>query len=158
MVRRSRAREVVLQLLFQWDQNPTAMPRAAVERFATDRLHGDAEMVSYALELFDGVVSQKDNIDLKLAAAATNWRLSRMMPADRNVLRLGAYELLYDPEPQPLEVVINEAIELSRRFGSEDSPAFVNGVLDRLGQGRGTKEEEAPQEGANACSDSSPVA
>ena len=147
MVRRSRAREVVLQLLFQWDQNPAPVPRAAVERFATERLLGDEEMVPYALALLDGVVARKDEIDAKLAAAATNWRLSRMMPVDRNVLRLGAYELLFDPQPQPLEVVINEAVELSRRFGSEDSPAFVNGVLDRLGQGRGAgaKAEGTPK-------------
>lgn len=149
MVRRSRAREVVLQLLFQWDQNPAPVPRAAVERFAGERLLGDPELVAYALALFDGVVAHKDEIDAKLAAAATNWRLSRMMPVDRNVLRLGAYELLFDPEPQPLEVVINEAVELSRRFGSEDSPAFVNGVLDRLGQvkkekGKMQSEEERP--------------
>lgn len=149
MVRRSRAREVVLQLLFQWDQNPAPVPRAAVERFAGERLLDDPELVAYALALLDGVVAHKDEIDAKLAAAATNWRLSRMMPVDRNVLRLGAYELLFDPEPQPLEVVINEAIELSRRFGSEDSPAFVNGVLDRLGQvkkekGKVQSEEERP--------------
>lgn len=149
MVRRSRAREVVLQLLFQWDQNPAPVPRAAVERFAGERLLGDPELVAYALALLDGVMAHKDEIDAKLAAAATNWRLSRMMPVDRNVLRLGAYELLFDPEPQPLEVAINEAIELSRRFGSEDSPAFVNGVLDRLGQvkkekGKMQSEEERP--------------
>jgi N utilization substance protein B len=148
MVRRSRAREVVLQLLFQWDQNPAQVPRAAVERFAHERLLGDSEMVSYALALLDGVAAHKDEIDVKLASAAENWRLSRMMPVDRNVLRLGAYELLFDPQPQPLEVVINEAIELSRRFGSEDSPRFVNGVLDKLGQGRGAG---AKSEGGPKC-------
>jgi N utilization substance protein B len=132
MVRRSRAREVVLQLLFQWDQNPATVPRAAVERFASERLLGDAEMVTYCLALYDGVVAQKDRIDPLLSAAATHWRLSRMMPVDRNVLRLGAYELHFDPNGQPLEVILNEAIELSRRFGSADSPTFVNGVLDKI--------------------------
>jgi N utilization substance protein B len=136
MVRRSRAREVVLQLLFQWDQNPTPVPRRAVERFARERLLGDAAMVAYCLALYDGVVAHKPRLDPLLTAAATNWRLSRMMPADRNVLRLGAYELHFDPNPPPLEVVLNEAIELSRRFGSADSPAFVNGVLDRIGKAR----------------------
>src|SRR5262245_48313999 len=106
MPRRSRAREVVLQLLFQWDQNPTAMPRAAIEQFARDRLLDDAELVAYCLALYDGVVANKDRIDPLLTAAATNWRLSRMMPVDRNVLRLGAYELHFDPNAQPLEVVI----------------------------------------------------
>jgi transcription antitermination protein NusB len=146
MARRSRAREVVLQLLFQWDQNPTAIPRAAVEQFARDRLLGDAEMVAYCLALFDGVTAHKDKIDPLLTQVATNWRLSRMMPVDRNVLRLGAYELLFDPTGQPLEVVINEAIELARRFGSEDSPAFVNGVLDKVAKGRDEGTTEPPKE------------
>jgi transcription antitermination protein NusB len=132
MARRSRAREVTLQLLFQWDQNPTAVPRRAVERFVRERLLGDPEMTSYCLALLDGVTKNKGAIDPILTQTATNWRLTRMMPVDRNVLRLGAYELRFDPEPQPLEVVINEAIELARRFGSEDSPAFVNGVLDKI--------------------------
>ncbi len=134
MVRRSRAREVVLQLLFQWDQNPTAVPRPALERFARGRLLGAADMVEYSLALYDGVLLHRDRIDPLIAAAATNWRLSRMLPVDRNVLRLGAYELHFDPHPQPVEVVLNEAIELARRFGSADSPAFVNGVLDRVGK------------------------
>ena len=136
MARRSRAREVTLQLLFQWDQNPTAVPRSAVKQFARDRLLDDAEMVVYCLALLDGVVANKESIDATLTATAENWRLSRMMPVDRNVLRLGAYELLFDPNGQPLEVVINEAIELSRRFGSADSPKFVNGLLDKIAKAR----------------------
>ncbi len=132
MPRRSRAREVVLQLLFQWDQNPTAVPRPAVERFATERLLGDTDLAAYCLALFDGVVANKDRIDPLIVSTATNWRISRMLPVDRNVLRLGTYELHFDPDGQPLEVIIDEAIELSRRFGSADSPAFVNGILDKI--------------------------
>jgi transcription antitermination protein NusB len=146
MARRSRAREVALQLLFQWDQNPNPVPRPAAERFARERLLADADMVAYCLALFDGVVARRADIDPLLTGAATNWRLSRMMPVDRNVLRLGAYELSFDPNPQPLEVVINEAIELSRRYGSAESPAFVNGVLDRIAKSRpaAAKAEPAP--------------
>jgi N utilization substance protein B len=136
MARRSRAREVALQLLFQRDLNPTPVPRAAVERFAHDRLLGDKEMAAYCLGLYDGTLARQVDIDAKLSATATNWRLSRMHPADRNVLRMAAYELLYDPEPQPLQVVIHEAIELARRFGSADSPGFVNGVLDKIARTR----------------------
>ena len=132
MARRSRAREVALQLLFQWDLNPTAVPRAAVEQFARSRLLGDADMTAYCLALLDGVMKHRADIDPLLTKAATNWRLSRMMPADRNALRLGAYELFFDPNGPPLAVVINEAIELARRYGSEDSAAFVNGVLDKV--------------------------
>ena len=142
MARRSRAREVVLQLLFQWDQNPTPVPRKALARFVRERLLSDADMEAYSLALYDGVVGHKDRIDDALKAAATNWRLTRMTPVDRNVLRLGAYELLFDTSKPPLEVVINEAVELAKRFGSEDSPAFVNGVLDRVGKVRNAEDSE----------------
>lgn len=141
MARRSRAREVALQLLFQRDQNSTPVPRAAVEQFARERLLGDLEMAAYCLGLYDGTLARQTEIDPRLTETATNWRLSRMHPADRNVLRMAAYELLFDPAPQPLEVVINEAIELARRFGSADSPAFVNGVLDRVAKTKGKSQE-----------------
>lgn len=135
--RRSRAREVALQLLFQHDQNPTPADRAAIERFVRDRLLDDAELAAYSLALFDGVAAKQAEIDPLLAAAAENWRLGRMTPVDRNVLRLGAYELLFDPAPPPREVAIDEAIELARRFGSKDSAAFVNGVLDKVAKAKG---------------------
>lgn len=136
MARRSRAREVALQLLFQRDLNSTPVPRPALEQFASERLRGDPAMTTYCLSLYDGTLAHQAEIDPAITATATNWRLSRMHPADRNVLRMAAYELLFDPQPQPLEVVINEAIELSRRFGSADSPGFVNGVLDKIAKSR----------------------
>jgi N utilization substance protein B len=129
MTRRSRAREVALQLLFQRDQNPS-VERAAVERFARDRLK-NPDLEAFCLGLYDGVVAHLDEIDRRLTAAAENWRLPRMAAVDRNVLRLGAHELLYTPQT-PAAVAFDEAIELARRYGSADSPAFVNGVLDRL--------------------------
>jgi N utilization substance protein B len=131
MTRRSRAREVALQLLFWRDVNPTA-PRPAIERFVRERLH-DAAHEPYCLALFDGVTEQSAALDEQLAAAAENWRVSRMAVVDRNVLRLGAYELLHNTETPPA-VAINEAIELARRYGSKDSAAFVNGILDRINQ------------------------
>jgi N utilization substance protein B len=132
MARRSRAREVALQLLYQRDLNPQ-VPRPIIERFAADRLQ-DATLMPYCLGLYDGVVEKVGDIDARLGAAAENWRLPRMAAVDRNVLRLGAYELLYDPATPPA-VALDEAIELARRYGSADSPAFINGVLDRLRQG-----------------------
>ena len=140
MVRRSRAREVALQLLFQHDQNPTPVPRPAIEKFARDRLLNDEEMVAYCLALYDGALAKLAEIDPKLTATATNWRLSRMHPADRNVLRLATYELLFDPAGQPLEVVIHEANELAARFGSAESARFVNGVLDKVAKLRSAGE------------------
>jgi N utilization substance protein B len=130
MTRRSRGREVALQLLFQRDLNPD-MPRAAVEEFARDRLLNKDDLVGFCLALYDGVVAHGADIDEKLAAAAENWRLPRMAAVDRNVLRLGAFELLFAAETPP-KVVVDEAIELVRRYSAKDSPAFINGVLDRL--------------------------
>ncbi len=135
MTRRSRAREVALQLLYQRDLNPN-VKRGVIERFAKDRLH-DSDVTPYCLGLYDGVVGHAEDIDTRLSAAAENWRLPRMAAVDRNVLRLGAYELLYQPDTPPL-VALDEAIELARRYGSADSPSFVNGVLDRLRQGAAT--------------------
>ena len=132
MARRSRAREVALQLLFQRDQNAT-VDRLFIERFVRDRLR-DANLEPFCLGLFDGVVSRQTDIDKRLADAAENWRIPRMATVDRNVLRLGAYELLHTSDTPPA-VVIDEAINLARRYGSADSPAFVNGVLDKLRQG-----------------------
>jgi transcription antitermination protein NusB len=129
MTRRSRGREVALQLLFQRDHNPD-VDRDVIEQFARDRLR-DPELAAFCLALYDGVVNRLAEIDAKLTAAAENWRLARMATVDRNVLRLGAYELLGTPDT-PAAVAFDEAIELARRYGSADSPAFVNGVLDRL--------------------------
>jgi N utilization substance protein B len=129
MTRRSRAREVALQLLFMRDHNP-GVPREAVARFAHDRLH-DATGEAFCLALYDGVVDHRAEIDQRVGEAAENWRLPRMATVDRNLLRLGAYELLYTPAT-PAPVALDEVIELARRYGAAESPAFVNGVLDQL--------------------------
>jgi N utilization substance protein B len=142
MTRRSRSREVALQLLFQREMNP-AVDRAWIERFARDRLR-EPELVPFCLGLFDGITTNLAAIDAQLAAAAENWRLPRMAAVDRNVLRMGAYELLFTPDT-PSSVALNEAIELARRYGSADSPAFVNGVLDRLKEARGQRTEDREQ-------------
>jgi transcription antitermination protein NusB len=131
MARRSRAREVALQLLFQRDHNPD-VDRAAIERFVRERLR-DAPLEPFCLGLYDGVVAHLAEIDEALTAAAENWRLPRMSAVDRNVLRLASYELRHAAETPP-NVVFDEAIELARRYGSANSPAFVNGVLDRVRQ------------------------
>jgi N utilization substance protein B len=143
MTRRSRAREVALQLLFWRDLNPTA-PRPAVEQFVRERLR-DPALEPFCLALYDGVVAGGDAIDRLLTAAAENWRLARMAGVDRNVLRIGTVELLAENADAPDAVVINEAIELARRYGSKDSPAFVNGVLDKVNHMR-VEPSQAPVE------------
>jgi N utilization substance protein B len=143
MMKRSRAREVALQLLFQHDFNPR-LARRVVEKFAKERLR-DPSSETFCIQLYDGVVARQGELDQRLSEAAENWRLPRMAAVDRNVLRLGASELLFAKDT-PASVVLNEAIELARRFGSADSPSFVNGVLDRLARGR----DQAPPEGPAA--------
>jgi N utilization substance protein B len=130
---------VALQLLFQHDLNPR-VPRAVIERFAADRLR-DPAVVPFCLALYDGVLKHRPEIDRCLASAAENWRLPRMAAVDRNVLRLGAFELLHGTETPPA-VALDEAIELARRYGSADSPGFVNGVLDQV---RKAKEAAQPK-------------
>ena len=137
MTKRSRAREVALQLLFQFDMNPD-VPRHIIERFVRDRL-GDVAVVPFCLGLYDGTVLHRREIDAKLTVAADNWRLVRMTCVDRNVLRLGVHELLHAGDETPTAVALDEAIELARRYGSKDSPAFVNGVLDKINKARATE-------------------
>src|SRR5439155_23065757 len=91
MTRRSRAREVALQLLFQRDHNPK-IERSGLEQFARDRLR-ETPLQEFCLQLYDGVVSHMEEIDKRISAAAENWRLPRMPTVDRNVLRLRSYEL-----------------------------------------------------------------
>jgi transcription antitermination protein NusB len=129
MMRRSRAREVALQLLYQRDLNPKGA-RAQVARFAKHRLR-DASLQKFCLQIVEGVQEHLAEIDSRLGNVAENWRLPRMAAVDRNILRMGTYEILYTPET-PTAAVIDEAIELARRFGTADSPRFVNGVLDKL--------------------------
>lgn len=129
LARRSRAREVALQLLFQYDFNPD-VARKVQEAFVRDRLK-DATLEQFCFQVYDGAVAARAQIDERLTQLAENWRLVRMAAVDRNVLRLGTYELLFTPETPPA-AVMNEAIELARRFGSKDSPAFVNGLLDKV--------------------------
>ena len=101
-----------------------------MERFANDRLR-EEPIRKFCLFLYDGVVGHLAEIDEKLTAAAENWRLTRMTTVDRNILRIGAFELLH-MQDTPAAVAFDEAIELARRYGTADSSAFVNGVLDRL--------------------------
>jgi transcription antitermination protein NusB len=129
MMRRSRAREVALQLLFQRDLNPDS-EHGQLERFAKDRLR-DSSLQKFCMGLVDGVHSHLTEIDARLGEVAENWRLPRMAVVDRNILRMGTYELLFVPQT-PAPAAIDEAIELARRFGTIDSPRFVNGVLDKL--------------------------
>ena len=127
MSRRSRAREVAFQVLYQDDLNPGGDP-AARDQFLRRRL--DDDLYEFARELVAGVRRNRAEIDARLSETAANWTLTRMAATDRNVLRLGAYELLHTDTPE--RVAVDEAIELAKRYGTARSSQFVNGILDRL--------------------------
>jgi N utilization substance protein B len=128
MSRRHRARQVALQVLYQNDLNPPAEPSAGAA-LLRQRLRSP-ELVAFAEGLVAGVRSHQAKLDGLIASAAAHWSLHRMAVTDRNVLRLGAYELLYTDTPPP--VAIDEAVELAKRYGTAQSSQFVNGILDRL--------------------------
>ena len=128
MSRRSRARAIALQVLFQDDLNPGHNP-GETDAFLQRRLRG-GELTEFARSLVAGVRRNRQELDALLGKTADNWGLERMAATDRNVLRLGAFELLYTDTPGP--VVIDEAIDLAKRYGSAHSSQFVNGILDKL--------------------------
>jgi N utilization substance protein B len=139
MLQRSRAREVVLQMLYQDDQHPQPDIKAS-EKFVRERLHHHEESVDFALALLWGTRRNRTELDEQLTTSAVNWSLRRMAVTDRNILRLAAFELLHTHTPR--SVVINEAIELAKRFGSKSSAQFVNGVLDSLQPANATQASE----------------
>ncbi|SMP73209.1 NusB antitermination factor [Neorhodopirellula lusitana] len=129
MSTRRRAREIVLQLLYEADLNDWRDADAR-SRFIRSRLQGRKLLSTFAADLLEGTLKQRDAIDVELKKLSTNWALTRMPVTDRNVLRLGAYEILFAETPG--QVAISEALTLARRYGGENSPRFINGVLDRL--------------------------
>lgn len=125
---RRQARVVVLQLLFQDDLNPRNNPAKGEEMIRNSLRQPD--LVRFAEDLLAGVRRNRRDLDERLQTVTENWALDRMAAVDRNVLRLGAYELLHTDTPP--SVVIDEAVELAKSFGTENSGAFVNGILDSL--------------------------
>jgi len=141
MSTRRRCREVVLQILYEDDLNPERNLKNS-EQFLVSRLKGNRPLIEFANSLLRGVRLHRRELDKQLTEKATNWSLRRMAAIDRNVLRLGGYEILHGGTPG--RVAINEAVELAKRFGDRQSGQFVNGVLDRVLQDQlATKEPAA---------------
>jgi N utilization substance protein B len=128
MAGRSRAREVALQALFQEDLNPRDS-RDQVMPLLENRLK-ETDLREFAISLVLGVLRNREELDALIASKADNWSVGRMAATDRNVLRLGAYEIRYTDTPP--RVAVDEAVELAKRFGSGSSSQFVNGILDKL--------------------------
>jgi len=138
---RQRSRQAALQVLYAVDVAGGDPGPGAEEAF--ESVAGHFELPegarAYAKELVVGVLAGLSELDGHIASVARNWRVERMAAVDRNVLRLAAYELLGGS--LPTEIVIDEAVELARRFGADRSPGFVNGILDALAR---QPEEPAP--------------
>jgi transcription antitermination protein NusB len=129
MATRRRAREIVLQLLYEADVNPHRDAESA-RAFIRSRMQGRKGLTEFADVLLRGTLANRDAIDAKISKLATHWSLSRMAMTDRNVLRLGGFEIIFSETPG--RVAVNEAVVLAKRYGDRNSPRFVNGVLDRL--------------------------
>lgn len=126
---RSTAREAALQMLFGIEASGNE-PEASIRDFWRE-MPGDAEGRPYADEIVRGVLSVGDELDAHIRSASTNWRLERMTRVDRALLRIGTWELVARPDI-PRAVILDEAVELAKRYGAEESGAFVNGVLERV--------------------------
>lgn len=133
---RRNSREIALQFLFQEDFTLGPDQQYGydlAERFELfcSLFQVNKKARSYALELLRGVSEEIARLDLLIGEAATNWRLERIAPTERNLLRIAVYEML-EREDVPPQVAINEAVEIAKRYAGEDSPKFINGVLDSV--------------------------
>jgi len=159
MARRRRSREMAVKVLYQADLSGVSITEAF--QIFCEHFGGSEASKLFAKELLDGIHAHLDQINSLISQFSEHWRLDRMSMVDRNVLRLAIYELLCRPDI-PAKVSINEAVELGKKFGTEDSGAFVNGILDRIrldlraggeggGQGeKGAASREAAETGGDA--------
>ncbi|HUL00830.1 MAG TPA: transcription antitermination factor NusB [Nitrospirota bacterium] len=138
-MKRRRAREHALQILFQLDVRKDKPSAAILKNFWMGYVASD-EVKNFAEEIVKGTYKHLVGIDKLIRRCAKNWSLDRMAVVDRNVLRMAVYEILYRMEI-PTSVTINEAIEIARKYGTDESGAFVNGILDRVGRESGKLEE-----------------
>jgi transcription antitermination protein NusB len=129
MGKRRKARELALMLLYELDFRPTDLG-PVLQEFWRDRVV-PPEVQTFAEALVRGAAEKTTELDGVIQANAAHWSLARIAPVERNILRLAAYELLYRDDI-PERVAINEAIELAKLYGSEESGAFVNGILDQI--------------------------
>jgi transcription antitermination protein NusB len=125
---RHKSREFALQMLFEWDM--AQKEPAQVKRFFWRTAHASEDTRKFANHLFDATVKQAPAIDEIVAKLSENWRLERLAPVDRNILRLAIYEMRIDHKDTPPKVAIDEALELAKKFSSEESSLFLNGILD----------------------------
>ena len=137
---RRSGREAALQMLFQLEGSGVS-PEQAIELFWRTFEDADPEGKPYADAIVRGVADNLDGIDKQVTAASQNWRLERMSRVDRNLLRLGTWELMFRADV-PRAVILDEAVELAKSFGTDESSGFVNGVLDRIAENLGRRDPD----------------
>lgn len=161
MANRHLSRSIVLQTLFEWDLNAIDRKDIAlvldrnVEEFAENKTD-----TPFMARLLDGILGKQPELDQVIEKAAPDWPIDRISPVDRNILRLGLFELLFaDRKEVPAKVAINESIELAKQFGGENSSRFVNGVLGAVYKeiGEPGKEEQGKKQKKNIPFDQMPV-
>lgn len=136
MSARRKGRELALQALYQLEMSGDA-PEPALRSFE-ESFDNSPEARDFAWELVRGVLERRTDLDAKIAEASTHWRLERLSRIDANVIRIAVLEMTAD-SPLPVEIAIDEAIEIAKRYGTAESAAFVNGVLDQVATRLGLK-------------------
>jgi N utilization substance protein B len=149
MGKRREGREAAIQFLYQIDLNGENAPGETEPFWALHSGPGKAAPTAktrdFAEKLVAGVMAHRDEIDARIKKYTANYELNRLAAVDRNILRMAIFEMLHAPDVAPV-VIINEAIEIAKKFGGEKSGGFVNGVLDRIKQelGRPSREAASP--------------
>jgi len=134
---RRQARELALQVLFQQEFNAEISASQALKNFK-ESFDAPDEVWSYATKILDGIAAKKNEIDSLIEKNSSHWRMPRMALVDRNLLRIGVYEIAFSDGEVPPKAALNEAIEISKKYGTTDSSSFINGILDQILKSLGT--------------------
>lgn len=131
MGERRQSRELALKVLYQMEHGQADDVESSIQLFM-DNFKAPERLLAYAQLLVKGIDQHRPEIDGMIEAASRRWKVSRMPRVDRNILRVAAFEMLFSQGQVPPKVAINEAVELAKRYGGDESPGFINGVLDSL--------------------------
>lgn len=149
---RRKARECALQMLFQYDVSRQAL-NELVETYWNEMAEAADDVRDFATELAVGAITHQNEIDERIRLRTEHWRISRMAIVDRNLLRLAVYEFLYQPQT-PKTVAINEALEIARRFSTQEATQFINGILDAI---KRDLETNTPTRNAESATSAAPA-
>ncbi len=131
MKNRRVSREIALQVLYQMEFDTTLTPVQGLRQYE-DHFKNDQLSMDYSEKLINGIKEYQNQIDETIQKFSINWKISRMSHVDRNIIRLSIFEMTHLQDEVPKNASINEAIEIAKKFGSEDSSHFINGILDQI--------------------------